>query len=160
MYASFATKNAKIEPVPVVSVTRQAKAKVPTLPTNLLYLASNIIHKYKATTAIKPLYKNTFHAKIDLKLKVVIATMRRSGLPRSSTKTINPPVNKLIAKSAESLPSGLYIFILKTEEIEAIFKTPDAAIIKKIANTCGKPQTIWLFIPVSQCPSCSSVTNE
>ena len=68
LYASFATKKAKIEPVPVVSVTLHAKAKVPTLPINLLYLASNIIHKYKATTAMKPLYKNTFHANIDLKL--------------------------------------------------------------------------------------------
>ena len=135
LYASFATRKAKIEPVPVVSVTLHAKAKVPTLPINLLYLASNIIHKYKATTAMKPLYKNTFHANIDLKLKVVIATISRSGRPRSRTKTIKPPVNRQMAKSADSLPRGLYIFILNTDDIEAIFKTPEAAMIKKIAKT-------------------------
>ena len=58
-------------------------------------------------TAIKPLYKKIFQAKIDLKLKVVIATTSRSGLPRSKTKTIKPPVNKQIANSADNLPRGL-----------------------------------------------------
>ena len=137
MYASLATRNAKMEPVPVVSVTRHIKAKVPTLPINLLYLASNIIHKYRVTTAIKPLYKNTFHANIDLKLKVVIATISRSGLPRSNTKTIKPPVNRQMARRADNLPRGLYIFILKTDDIEAIFKTPEAAIIKKDCKNMG-----------------------
>ena len=109
---------------------------------------------------MKPLYKNTFHANIDLKLKVVIATISRSGRPRSRTKTIKPPVNRQMAKSADSLPRGLYIFILNTDDIEAIFKTPEAAMIKKIAKTWGSPQTTWLFIPVIQWPSCSSVIKE
>ena len=107
LYASFATRKAKIEPVPVVSVTLHAKAKVPTFPINLLYLASNIIHKYIAITPTNPLYKNMFHANIDLKLKVVIATIKRSGRPRSKTRTINPPVSKQIANSADNLPKDL-----------------------------------------------------
>ena len=48
-----------------------------------------------------------FHANIDLKLKVVIATTSLSGLPKSNTKTISPPVSKHIANNAESLPKDL-----------------------------------------------------
>ena len=91
----------------MVKITRQINANVPTFCENLLYLASNIIHKYKAAITTKPLYKNMFHAKIDLKLKVVIATINLSGRPKSSTNTINPPVSKAIASNAESLASGL-----------------------------------------------------
>jgi hypothetical protein len=35
-----------------------------------------------------------------------------------------------------------------TEPIEATLSTPDAATIRKIANTCGMPHTIWLSMPV------------
>ena len=37
-----------------------------------------------------------------------------------------------MARRADNLPRGLYIFILKTDDIEAIFKTPEAAIIKRL----------------------------
>ena len=39
---------------------------------------------------------------------------------------------------------------------EATLSTPDAATIMKIANTCGRPQTTWLSIPVTTWP-CSSM---
>ena len=48
-----------------------------------------------------------FQANIDLKLKVVIATTNLSGLPRSNTKTIKPPINKPIASKPDNLDSGL-----------------------------------------------------
>ena len=60
-----------------------------------------------AIIPINPLYKKMFHANIDLKLKVVIATTRRSGLPKSKTKTIKPPVSRHMASNAESLPNYL-----------------------------------------------------
>ena len=40
--------------------------------------------------------------------------------------------------------------VVETDEIEATFKAPEAATIRKIANTCGKPQTTSLFMPVNQ----------
>ena len=56
---------------------------------------------------MNPLYRKIFHANIDLKLKVVIATTSLSGLPRSNTKTMSPPVSKHIANNADSLPNDL-----------------------------------------------------
>ena len=51
---------------------------------------------------------------------------------------------------------GLYAGLPNTEPIEATLSTPEAATIRKIANTCGMPQTIWLFMPVTMWP-CSSM---
>ena len=90
----------------------------------------------------KPEYKKIFHAKIDLKLYVVIATIRRSGLPRSNTKIISPAIKKAIANSADKGASGLYSFLLNAEDIEAILSTPEAMTIKVTAKICGSPQTI------------------
>ena len=55
----------------------------------------------------KPEYKKIFHAKIDLKFYVVIATIKRSGLPRSNTKIISPAIKKAIANNADKGASGL-----------------------------------------------------
>ena len=61
---------------------------------------------YTANITKKPEYKKIFHAKIDLKLYVVIATISRSGLPRSRTSMISPAIKKAIAKSADNGASG------------------------------------------------------
>ena len=90
----------------------------------------------------KPEYRKIFHAKIDLKLYVVIATIKRSGLPKSRTKIISPAIKKAIANNADSGARGLYSFLLNADDIEAIFKTPDAITISVTAKICGKPQTI------------------
>ena len=71
-----------------------------------------------------------------------MATIRRSGLPRSSTKIISPAIKKAIAKSADNGASGLYSCLLNADDIEAIFKTPDAMTIRVTAKICGKPHTI------------------
>ena len=89
-----------------------------------------------------PEYKKIFHAKIDLKLYVVIATINLSGLPKSSTKIINPAIKKAIANSADKGASGLYNFLLNAEDIEAILSTPEAMTISVTANICGSPHTI------------------
>ena len=60
---------------------------------------------------------------------MVIATIRRSGLPRSNIKIINPAIKKAIANSADKGASGLYSFLLNAEDIEAIFSTPEAMTI-------------------------------
>ena len=82
-----------------------------------------------------------FHAKMDLKLYLVMATIRRSGRPRSSTSTISPPASRAKDNKAESRASGLYITRPNTEEIDATFSAPEAATIRNTANTCGVPQT-------------------
>ena len=64
-----------------------------------------------------------------------MATIRRSGRPRSNTKTIKPPANSAKATRPDKRDSGLYIFLLKTEAIDAILSAPDAATIKNKANT-------------------------
>jgi hypothetical protein len=51
----------------------------------------------------------------------------------------------------------LYSACPNTDPTDATFSTPDAATIRKIANTCGIPQTIRLFIPVTMWPR-SSIT--
>ena len=76
---------------------------------------------------------------MDLKLNVVIATINLSGLPKSKTKTIKPPINKPIASNPDNLDNGLYAGTPKTEDIEAILSIPEAETIKKIAKTCGIP---------------------
>ena len=48
-----------------------------------------------------------FHAKIDLKLKVVMATINRFGRPRSKTRIIRPATKKANARSADRGASGL-----------------------------------------------------
>ena len=101
------------------------------------------------TSAKKPEYRNTFQVNIDLKLKCVIATIRRSERPRSSTSTSSPPSISASDRIADSGASGLYIGLLNTDAIEATFSAPDAATIRNTANTCGRPQTIWLSMPVT-----------
>ena len=96
-----------------------------------------------------------FRAKIDLKLKCVMATIRRSGRPKSSISTVRPPSSSAIASSPDKGASGLNSVLPKTEAIEATFSAPEAATTRKTANTCGKPQTIWLFMPVTIWPLCS-----
>ena len=76
----------------------------------------------------------------------------RSGLPRSTTRTASPPNNRQIARPADTRAIGLYASIRNTEANAATFNTPDASSIRKIANTCGRPQTTWLFMPVTQWP--------
>ena len=73
---------------------------------------------------------------------MVIATIKRSGLPRSNTKIISPAIKKAIANNADKGASGLYSFLLNAEDIEAILSTPEAMTIKVTAKICGSPQTI------------------
>ena len=67
-YASLATRNPNIDPVPVVRIILQPNAILPTSDENLFTLKSNIDHMYTANITKKPEYKKIFHAKIDLKL--------------------------------------------------------------------------------------------
>ena len=60
------------------------------------------------------------------------------------------------ARGPESGARALYADLPNTEPTEATLSTPDAATIMKMANTCGRPQTTWLFIPVTTWP-CSSM---
>jgi len=57
-----------MEPVPVVRIRRQIKAASPAGLVKLFILRSIIIHRYTATTAMKPVYSMMFQAKMDLKL--------------------------------------------------------------------------------------------
>ncbi len=49
----------------------------------------------------------------------------------------------------------LYALSPNTEWMFATLSTPEAATTRNTANTCGSPQTIWLFIPVIAWPSTS-----
>ena len=63
-----------------------------------------------------------------------LRTINLSGLPKSRTSTINPAMRKAIASKADNGARGLYSFLSKTEDIEAIFKTPEAITISNTAN--------------------------
>tara|TARA_B100000925_G_C21954813_1_gene450663 strand:- start:971 stop:1276 length:306 start_codon:yes stop_codon:yes gene_type:complete len=101
-----------------------------------------MVQIYIAKIPANPEYKKIFHAKIDLKLYVVIATINLSGLPRSSTSIANPDIKNAIANKADKGARGLYNFLSNTDDIDAIFSTPDAITINSTAKICGKPQTI------------------
>ena len=53
-YASRATRKPNMEPVPVVKIILQAKAKVPIYFEYLLTSRSNIVHMYTARMTAKP----------------------------------------------------------------------------------------------------------
>ena len=53
-YASLATKKPKIDPVPVVKIIHQPKAKVPAYLENLFTSLSNIVHIDIANTTANP----------------------------------------------------------------------------------------------------------
>ena len=78
-----------------------------------------------------------------------MATTRRSGLPRSSTSTDSPPASRAIASTPESRASGSYAARANTDESDATLRAPDAATIRKTANTWGSPHTMRLFMPVT-----------
>ena len=141
-YASREIRKPNIEPVPVVKTILHVKAKIPAGLENFFTFRSNIVQIYIAKIPANPEYKKMFHAKIDLKLYVVIATIRRSGLPRSRTKIASPAIKKAIANRADSGARGLYNFLSNTDDIDAIFSTPEAITIKSTANMWGRPQTI------------------
>ena len=71
-----------------------------------------------------------------------MATISRLGRPRSNTKIARPAIKKEIANNADNGARGLYSFLSKTDDIDAMFKTPEAITIKRTANIWGKPQTI------------------
>ena len=123
-----------IEPVPVVKTILHVKAKTPAGLENFLTFLSNIVQIYIARIPANPEYKKMFHAKIDLKLYVVIATINLSGLPRSKTNIANPDIRKAIASKADNGARGLYNFLSNTDDIDAIFGTPDAITIKSTAK--------------------------
>ena len=79
----------------------------------------------------------------------------RSGRPRSSISTIRPPASSARHSRPDSGARGLYTGWPKTEPIDATLSTPEAATIMKMANTCGRPHTTWLFMPVTMWPCIS-----
>jgi hypothetical protein len=79
----------------------------------------------------------------------------RSGRPRSSISTISPPASSATHNSPDSRARDLYAACPNTLPTDATFSAPEAATIRKIANTCGVPHTISLFMPVTTWPSCS-----
>ncbi len=80
----------------------------------------------------------------------------RSGRPRSSISTARPPASNAMHSRPDSGARALYSGLPNTDPIDATLSAPEAATIRKIAKTCGSPQTIRLFMPVTMCP-CSSM---
>ena len=81
-----------------------------------------------------------------------MATISRSGRPRSSTSTARPPTSSAMASSPDSRAMLWYRVRPKTDATDATFKAPEAATMRKTAKMCGVPQTIWLSIPVTWWP--------
>ena len=63
-----------------------------------------------------------------------MATISLLGRPKSNTSITRPAIKKDIASKADKGARGLYNFLSKTDDIEAIFKTPEAITIKSTAN--------------------------
>ena len=63
-----------------------------------------------------------------------MATINLSGFPKSSTSIIKPAIRKAIANSADNGARGLYNFLSKTDDIDAIFNTPEAITINNTAK--------------------------
>ena len=57
--------------------------------------------------AKKPLYKRIFQVNIELRLKCVMATIKRSGRPRSSNRMHKPPRSSEIATRPDKGAKGL-----------------------------------------------------
>ncbi len=123
-----------MEPVPVVKIILHPNANLPTIAEYLVTLKSSIDQIYIAKITKNPEYKKIFHANIDLKLYVVIATISLSGLPRSNTSIIKPAIRKAIANKADNGASGLYNFLLNADDNDAMLSTPEAMTIRVTAK--------------------------
>ena len=96
-----------MDPVPVVRIKRHTSAASPTVLEKWLKRRSSIVKRYTATMPTMPEYNTTFHANTDVGLKLVAATITRSGRPRSSISTIRPPMSKAMLNSPDKGAHGL-----------------------------------------------------
>ena len=76
---------------------------------------------------------------------MVIATIKRSGLPRSNTNIIKPAIKKAIADSADRGASGLYSFLLNKWYIDELYEKVFVEPAKKIGTFFWKKGDIGII---------------